>query len=87
MTNATINVKANQFQAMLHADGMTGLDGQLTTLSLRSKDGRMSLLVPPQMFPFIAKGDVVFVSMTVVKPQLEIEQEPSSSLIMPGKQG
>lgn len=86
MTNATINVKANQFQAMLHADGMTGPDGELTTLSLRAKDGRMCLLVPPQMFPFIRRGDAVFVSMTVVKPQLEIEQEPASPIIIPGKQ-
>lgn len=70
-----VNIKANQFQAMLQADGIMGVD-KMNTLSLRTADGKMSLMVPPDMFPFVTKGDTLFVTLTVLKATGSIVQTP-----------
>lgn len=66
-------------------DGLFDLDGtKLKTLTLSSGEGpnEMKIRLPPELVPFMTKGDVVYVSLTIVKTIAEVANE--SSLILPG---
>lgn len=46
--------------------------------------GAIGLLLPKGMFPFVAEGDSVLVSVTVTRVAI-VPEEPSKGLIIPGK--
>lgn len=79
-----LHTKGRTIQGLCKVDGLENSDGTMKTLTFSSGEGpnEMKIRVPPELVPFITKGDGVYVAVTFVKTIAEVENE--NALILPG---
>lgn len=71
-----LSVQADVYQNMLVAKGVVSPEGGLRTLVLESQDAKVRLHLPPERYPFIGNGDLIAVTIGLVKPSVQPAPPP-----------